>query len=1157
MQNCGACGTDNPAGHRFCGGCGQPLEAVCPSCGTAATPGFRFCGACGSALDGVAAAAPPAPLTERRVCSVLFADLVGFTPLSETRDHEDVRALLSRYFDTARTIVTRYGGTVEKFIGDAVMAVWGTPVASEGDAERAVRAGLDLVSAVTALGAELGADGLALRAGVVTGEVTATLGAVGEGMVAGDAVNTAARVQSAAEPGTVWVDGHTQRLAASAVGFGAVGDHLLKGKSESQPLWRATRVLSAVGGFQRVDGLEAPMIGRDAEERTLRELFHAAAERGTPRLLTITGPAGIGKSRLGWEFEKYVDGLASVVLWHRGRCLSYGDGVAFWALAEAFRQRFSIAAEDPRDEATVKLLDGLAGHVPAPEERAFVGVRVARLLGLKHPDDPGTPIEVADLFAGWRLLLERLGDEAPVVVLIEDAQHADDGLLDFVEHVVDRSRASAIFLVLLGRSEVLERRPSLGIGRNRTALPLDDLDAPSMQRLVSALVAGASSDDVDRIAGQAQGNPLFAVETVRSLIDRDVVQAVDGEYRLTGDLGALAVPDSLHGLLAARLDALEPELRALVADAAVLGTTFPGEALAAVSVADAADVTAGLDELVRRDVFTVSTDPLSPERGSYGFTQGMLRQVAYDTLSRRDRRERHLAVARHLQRTFADHGEGMLDVVAQHYLDALAPGSGEDDEAVRQAAVDCLVGAAERSESSGSNRRAAGSYERAAQLLADRDPLAAAALWERAATTFGAANNYDDAFRVLDEARARYDRAGRPREVARVDAAHGRWLRRTGRFTEALDLLSRAADVLRTDPDRDTVEALDMWGGTLALSGRPGAREVLDEALGTAQALDLPDEAFASLFADRALSALVTGRHREAAHDFGLAVQLAERAGRPREAFVALTNLSALQLTRDFAAAESAALRALGLIDLVGDPYNFAIASGNLTVARLQSGDWDGAAEALAAVRERGIDDELIGYLPTLLDALRGRPDPDFRPDLPEDSPESAPLVAWVTSAIRIAQGRPEEALQILSDLFGTEAEDVDHSLEPLFWSWPTAARLAHQLGRIEEERRLVGLLAVVPRGVLSTIARSNLDLARARLAAVDEQPDAAEKFEAAIASLRATGSPYHLAFGLLDHADFLEARGEDAAQERAEARVIGERLGSAEVLGRLRTVPA
>ena len=440
------------------------------------------------------------------MCSVLFCDVAGFTPLSEARDPEAVRELLSRYFETARTVIGRYGGTVEKFIGDAVMAVWGTPAATEGDAERAVRAGLDLVAAVAELGADAGVPGLAARAGVVTGEVAVTLGAVGEGMVAGDAVNTAARVQAAAGPGQVLADGVTQRLADGAIGFADAGEHALKGKAEPQRLWRAVRVLAGVGGSQRVDWLEAPLIGRDAELRTIRELFHAAAERRVPRLVLVSGPAGVGKSRLGWEFFKYIDGLVQDVWWHRGRCLSYGEGVAFWALAEIVRQRLGIAEEDPADVAAAKLTEGLDRFVSDPGERAYAGVRLGRLLGVTFSADNGAPLSREELFAGWRLFFERLAAEYPVVLLIEDVQYADVGLLDFADHLIDWSRDLPIFVLVFARPELGQARPGFGAGRNRSMLTLDPLDTASMDRLVDALVPAmpAAAQAKPRSTGQSR-----------------------------------------------------------------------------------------------------------------------------------------------------------------------------------------------------------------------------------------------------------------------------------------------------------------------------------------------------------------------------------------------------------------------------------------------------------------------------------------------------------------------------------------------------------------------------------------------------------------------------------------------------------------------------
>jgi class 3 adenylate cyclase len=843
-----------------------------------------------------------APVAERRVCSVLFCDVVGFTPLSESRDPEAVRELLSQYFGVARTVVGRYGGVVEKFIGDAVMAVWGTPVASEGDAERAVRAALDLVGAVAELGHEAGVPGLAARAGVVTGEVAVTVGAVGEGMVAGDAVNTAARVQAAAESGSVLTDAATQRLAGSAVGFADAGEHTLKGKAEPARLWRATRVLSAVGGVQRVDGLEAPLTGRDAELRTVRELFHAAADRRVPRLVLVSGPAGVGKSRLGWEFEKYADGLAAELWWHRGRCLSYGEGVAFWALAEIVRQRLGIAEEDPADVAAGKLAAGLDRFIADPGERTYAGARLGRLLGVASAGDSGVALSREELFAGWRLFFERLAATQPVVLLIEDAQYADTGLLEFLDHLIDWSRDLPIYVLVFTRPELGQARPGFGTGRNRITLTLDPLDPVSMDRLVDALVPGMPEAARSKITSQAQGVPLFAVETVRSLIDRDIVQPVEGVYRLAGDIGKLGVPDSLHALLAARLDALDPEARRLVADAAVLGGTFPAEALITVSGQDEPAVRAALAGLVRREVLSVSADPLSPERGSYQFAQGMLRQVAYDTLSRRDRKTRHLKVAVHLRAAFPGDGEEVADVIARHYLDAL--------EAVPE------------------------------------DP---------------------DAGQIRGQAE-----------------------------------LTQAADT----------------GG--------------------------------------------------------------------------LADIDYLTCYRGWVAA----LR----------------------------GDTGTAATMLAGLRDLSASED------------------------PQDQATISIAEAFTVAAC----GRPRDALrQARATLTHAGALGISH--EYLRWAWPLAARAAFELRDTVAAGDLLAQLDAYQPGRLAPMQRAERDLARARLTAVDGAADAAAAFAAAIAGLRERGTPYHLAHGLLDHAQFLLGQGDADAAALAieEARHIGDRLRCQPLLDR------
>ena len=916
------------------------------------------------------------------MCSVLFCDVVGFTLLSESRDPEAVRELLTRYFAVARTVIGRYGGVVEKFIGDAVMAVWGAPAATESDAERAVRAALDLVAAVAEVGAEADTPDLSARAGVVTGEVAVTLGAVGEGMVAGDAVNTAARVQSAAEPGQVLVDEPTYRLAGSAVGFTNAGEHRLKGKTDPVRLWQAIRVLAGVGGSQRVDGLEAPLTGRDAELRTVRELFHAAAERRVPRLVLVSGPAGTGKSRLGWEFRKYIEGLAATVCWHRGRCLSYGEGVAFWALAEMVRQRLGIAEEDPADVAAGKLAAGLERFFPDPGERAYVGVRLGRLLGVGSADGAAA-LSREELFAGWRLFFERLAAQWPVVLLIEDAQYADSGLLDFLDYLVDWAKNLPIYVLVFARPELAQARSRFGVGRNRVTLTLDPLDPESMDQLVDALVPGMPKAARSKVTHQAQGVPLFAVETVRSLVDRDIVQPVEGVYRLVGDIGELAVPDSLHALLAARLDALDPEVRRLVADAAVLGTTFPAEALIAISGRDGPFVRAAVANLVRREVLSVSADPLSPERGSYQFAQDVLRQVAYDTLSRRDRKTRHLTVAAYLRQAFPGDGEEVADVIAQHYLDALHAIPGDPDTAeIREQAVTTLVRAAERAERAGAPARAATSYASAAEFStpgAAGEPgttaqLDAGDLWISAADAATAATEYAAAVEHADRARDYYVQRGQTRAAARAQAAAGRALHEWGRFTEAREQLRAAVEILRTDPDTDTVRALQGLAALEAFSGSADAGRLTTEALYLGQALGVDTGQLCDLFNARSAYLYFAGSRAEAAAYVREAARLAAQAGDNFRLGRALLNLSAVVDVTDTAAAAEAARTAAGHFRRAGAREYVATAILSLSGSFIELGDWDAAeTELTQAVDSDGLGDiEYVTCQRAWLAALRG-----------------------------------------------------------------------------------------------------------------------------------------------------------------------------------------
>ena len=376
-------------GHEVCAECGTSLAAGCPNCGTQNAPGAKFCVECGTALGDTPPAPEPAAspgpsgvVAERRLVTVLFGDLVGSTTLAEDRDPEETRNLLNRYFDTAAEVIGRYGGTVEKFIGDAVMAVWGVPVAHEDDAERAVRAALDLLDAVSAI-TDSGQP-LQMRAAVLTGEAAATVGATGQGIVAGDLVNTASRLQGTAPPGTVLVGEATRRATAEAIAYEEVGEHALKGKATPVPAWRAVQVLGMRGGARRRSALEAPFVGRDEELRQLKDLFHATIREQKPRLVTVIGQAGIGKSRLGWEFEKYIDGVTLTAYWHAGRSPSYGEGISFWALAEMVRERAGIAETDDPEVARTKLAATAAEWLTDPEERRWVEVRLAACSGSRR-----------------------------------------------------------------------------------------------------------------------------------------------------------------------------------------------------------------------------------------------------------------------------------------------------------------------------------------------------------------------------------------------------------------------------------------------------------------------------------------------------------------------------------------------------------------------------------------------------------------------------------------------------------------------------------------------------------------------------------------------------------------------------------------------------
>jgi len=944
MTECATCGAQQPTGAKFCNSCGAPLAVACGACGAALPAGSRFCNECGTPVGDTGAPERPGsttPVASRRLTSVLFGDLVGFTSLSESRDQEDVRELLSRYFEECSRIVARYGGTVEKFIGDAVMAVWGVPTTHEDDAERSVRAGLELVAAVAALGSEVGVPELAMRVGIVTGEVAVTVGAEMQGMVAGDPVNTASRVQSVAAPGQVWVDETTRLLSAASISFADVGSHALKGKAEPMPLWAARAVVAHAGGAQRADGLEAPLTGRDRELRVIKETFHRVEESERPSLLVVAGDAGSGKSRLGWEFSKYTDGLSDPCRWHTGKCVSYGEGVAYYALAEAVRSRLEAGletqSEDEQVETDALIRGGLATYVADAAEREWLAPRLGALLGTSGTSS----FQRDDLFAAWTTFFERVSNGTePVVMLIDDAQYADEGLVLFVEHLL-AAASFPCFVVLLARPELLVDHPELVTSRRSTVLHLEPLTPRAMADLVDGLVEGLPSEVRNELVSRAEGIPTYAVETVRTLIDRDLVIPRGGTYVLADpdslDLDTIGAPASLQALISARLDRLDPDERRVVDRASVAGASVE-PALLTELCADVADLDQVLTGLVRAQIFSVDHNRLSSEQGRYQFVQSAVRQVAYATLSRRDRKQTHLQLLDAMSREQAPE---LAPVAAQHAVAAIeaAPDDPDVPELTEQA-VDLLRQAASRAQGLGAPREAAAHLRRALDLVGEGVEQCEIQL--AMATASIDIGRYDDAIAMAAEARAGFAAADDfPRE-AEAAAALGRGLvGGPGEFQEAADLLEPYYQRLRGNPGDAVAYDAVLRAYTGAL-GRLGSL-TYELGLETVKVAERTGDmtSVSRGVSNLAVQLLQSGHHLIGTMLLETGVAFAREAHSPANEVHALATLSAVEYSEDVGQSLAHAQRAVEVAVRAGSLNATSLARVALAAALWATGDWD------------------------------------------------------------------------------------------------------------------------------------------------------------------------------------------------------------------------
>jgi class 3 adenylate cyclase/tetratricopeptide (TPR) repeat protein len=1078
-----------------------------------------------------------APVAERRLVSVLFADLVGFTALSEGRDPEETRDLLTRYFGLAREVIARYGGTVEKFIGDAVMAVWGAPVAQEDDAELAVRAGLELVDAVQTLGPSIRA-----RAGVLTGEAAVTVGAIGEGMVAGDLVNTASRLQSVAPPGSVLVGETTERAASRAIAFEPAGEQVLKGKSAPVPAWRALRVVAQRGGKGRSDLPEPPFVGRDEEMRLLKDLLAAAGRDKRPRLVSVTGPGGIGKSRLAWELEKYIDGLAETIYWHHGRSPASGEGISFWALGEMVRRRARLAETDDAPTTRERIAATVAEYVPGEDDRRWVEPALLTLLGLEPAPPGGREV----LFAAWRIFFERIALGGTTVLVFEDLQWADSGLLDFIGHLLEWSKGAPILVVTLARPELFERRPDWGIGtRNFTGVALEPLPESAMRALIVGLVPGLPERAVRAIVERADGVPLYAVEMVRMLVSDGRLERADDGYRAVGELSTLAVPETLRSLIASRLDGLEALDRSLVEDGSVLGQSFTLAALAAVSGREPADLEARLQGLVRRELLELEADPRSPERGQYRFVQSLIREVAHGTLGRRERRARHLAAARYFEALGDDELAGAL---ATHYLAAYeASTEGPEAEAVAVQARLALRGAAERAATLGAHEQAIAYLEQA--LTVTTDPAEQALLLERAGDSASAAGRHEAAEgylrRAIELVRAMGDRVG----TARATAELGRVLI-SGRHGDVALTVLEAAMVEFADLEGDAVGAA--LGGQLArahyLTGNlRRAVEMADPVLRTAEHLDLVP-IIADTLVTKGSALTQDGRSAEGLALLRAGQELAERHGLADSLMRAVGNRTALESSRDPRAALEIGRAGLAAARRLG--HRNANVVENAAGAARRVGEWTWALEVLdEALAEDFESSDRAELLTTSIQfhALLGDPTHELVAEMERllggaTDPMRIVTLDWAKAWVAFTEGRLGEARERWRrgiELLGLP-EDLPYPARAALWDRDADAVRAD----------LADLDASGVHGPALEAGRTTI---RAGIAALEGRTaDALALYRQALRAWRDLGLAWDEAVCGVDMAPLLDVSEPEVRAAAETAREILTRLGAKPVLDRL-----
>jgi class 3 adenylate cyclase/tetratricopeptide (TPR) repeat protein len=1120
---------------------------VCASCGAENPEGSKFCNACGTVLG-----QPEPRRKERKFATALFADLVGSTALAEQEDPEVVQSVVGRTFDRLSEEIARYEGLLEKFMGDAVLAVFGVPRAHEDDAERAVRAALEMQAVLSELNRSFAAEGkptLAMRMGIEAGEVLVDVERASgprDRMLTGDAVNTAARLQGAAEPAQIVVGPNVYASTKDVIEYRELEPLTLKGKAEPVLAWRALRIKARTRGERPRLGLEARLVGRDEELTVLKQTLRRVETEGRPALVTIVGPAGVGKSRLVAELEAYVEGLPQIVYWRRGRSLAYGN-TSYSAFADAIKAQCEIF-EDDAAEVAAKKADAATRELfgdesVAPQIRALVGAGDAR--GMSRED----------LFEAWRRFLERLAARYPLAVVLDDLHWADEGLLDFVEHVADWAQGP-IMLVATARPELFEVRPTWGGGkRNAASIYLDPLSVAEGGAMLDDLLSGPVAPELKRtIVERSEGNPLYVEEIVRKLIDDGVLRATDAaKWEVARPVGDVELPRSVQALIAARLDGLPEDEKSALQDAAVIGRVFWLGAVAELTGRSVGEVRGALGRLRVKELVVPHEPSSFSDEHEFSFRHNLIRDGAYDSLPKELRADKHAGVARWAERQAGDRADEIAELIATHLLEALRyleelGETGERSDELRRDAFRWTKAAGERTVALWLKAEAA-RWFREAERLADAlelspeeradlvrahveaswgsdpvpehlrvvrvaqrvfealdDRLSLGWTWTRLVIPLLMLGEDDQAEAAGRTATSTLEAFGERPELA--DALHrfGWYLWRRGRNDEAEPLLRRSA----------------------AMAERVGARAIHAEATQTL-----------------AVCLSQSGRSAEALETIEEAFRLAKEVGDVTNLIRCYNNLTSLvaDLASDNRRAEEVAREGLELAQRVGGRQNEGWLTGSLgdVIARL--GRLTEAEECQRRAIEIAVsvsDEPLHGMRLTALAGVllyQGRLEQAeiaHRDAIPmieaNPEPQSLLFLPWMEGFSALIRGANEEAVASLADLVRRLREFNVETYPEMF---PDTVRAFLRAGRADEAE---GFRDLSEQG-RSPAARANAALVEGLLC--KDPAEARRLLAEAVTALERLDFPIDAARAMVDLARAMARTGEDPRPVLERAREI------------------